>query len=109
MCEMCFNAHSPGQSLVGKEMGQGAASEHEGAHEEVDSSVALIHGATEHNEDQSMLIYNTHQPSSDVHGFKSAKRIGFCKHILRHAVAEHVARQTNVGFVFAGDANCMRS
>ena len=24
MCEMCFNAHSPGLSLAGKEMGQGA-------------------------------------------------------------------------------------
>ena len=32
--------------------------------------VALIQGATEHNEEVSMLIYNSHQPSSDLHPFK---------------------------------------
>ena len=107
---MCFNVHSLGQSLVGKEMGQGAASSpHEGADEEVDSSVALIQGATEHNEEQSMLIYNTHQPSSETHPFNANKKIAFCKHVLRHAITEHSARQNNVGFVFGGDANCIWS
>ena len=36
--------------------------------------VALIEGATEHNEQVSMLIYNTHQPSSGLHPFKPNKK-----------------------------------
>ena len=44
--------------------------------------VALIQGATEHNEEVSMLIYNTHQPSSSKHPFKANKRIALCKHVL---------------------------
>ena len=58
---MCFNAHSLGQSLVGEEMGQGAASSpHEGADEEVDSSVALIQGATEHPGLNQLVLESTH-------------------------------------------------
>ena len=71
--------------------------------------VALIQGATEHNEEVSMLIYNSHQPSSDLHPFKSTAKTEFCKHVLRHAITEHSARQNNVGFVFGGDANCIWS
>ena len=44
--------------------------------------VALIQGATEHNEEVSMLFYNTHQPSSTLHPFKGNAKIGFCKHVL---------------------------
>ena len=62
--------------------------------------VALIQGATEHNEEVSMLFYNTHQPSSKENPFKPNAKIKFCKHVLRHAIAEHSARQNNVGFLF---------
>ena len=55
-----------------------------------------------------MLVYNTHQPSSPLHRFKINAKVRFCRHVLRHAIAEHSARRNNVGFVFGGDANCMR-
>ena len=71
--------------------------------------IALIEGATEHNDQVSMLIYNTHQPSARKRRFKPTKKIALCKHVLRHAISEHSARQNNVGFVFGGDANSMRS
>ena len=35
--------------------------------------IALIRGATEHNDEVSMLIYNTHQPSSTKVPFKPNK------------------------------------
>ena len=62
--------------------------------------VALIEGATEHNEEVSMVIYNTHQPSSDTHPWKAPKRIWFCRHVLRHAFEQHNAHRNNVGFLF---------
>ena len=71
--------------------------------------VALIQGATEHDDEVSLLIYNTHQPSSSRHKFTLSKKTAFCKHVLRHAITEHSARENNVGFVFGGDANCMRT
>merc|ERR1712242_123106 len=67
--------------------------------------VALIQGATEHAEEESTLIYNTHQPSSSQHPFKGNKTIEFCKHVQRHAIKEHSARPNNAGFVLGGDAN----
>ena len=36
--------------------------------------VALIEGATEHDEELSMLIYNTHQPSSKLRPFRPPKK-----------------------------------
>ena len=55
-----------------------------------------------------MLFYNTHQPSSNVHPFRGNAKIQFCKHMLRHAISEHSARQNSVGFLFGGDPNCMQ-
>ena len=67
--------------------------------------VALLQGATAHNEQVSMLIYNAHQPSSDLHPFKGTAKTEFRKHVLRHAITEHAARQNNLGLVFGGDAH----
>ena len=71
--------------------------------------VALIQGATEHNEQVSMLIYNTHQPSSLLNPFEPHQKIELCKCVLRDAISEHSARENNVGCVFGGDADCMLS
>ena len=71
--------------------------------------VARIEGTTEHNEQVSMLIYNTHQPSSWLHPFETQHKIELCKCVLRDAISEHLARENNVGCVFGGDADCMLS
>ena len=67
--------------------------------------IALIQGATEHAEEVSTLICNTHRPSSSKRPFTSNEKIEFCKHVLRHTIKEHSARPDNVGFVLGGDAN----
>ena len=59
---------------------------------------ALIEGATEHNEELSMLIYNTHQPSSKTHPFTPPAKIACCRYVLRHAIREHSVRPNNMGF-----------
>ena len=67
--------------------------------------IVLIQGATEHAEEVSTLICNTHRPSSSKRPFTSNEKIEFCKHVLRHTIKEHSARPNNVGFVLGGDAN----
>ena len=62
-------------------------------------------GATEHGP-YSMLIYNTHQPSSTQRKFKLTQKIDFCKGVLRDAVRYHSDHDDNVGYGFGGDANC---
>ena len=68
--------------------------------------VAQLTGATEHGMTTSMIIYNSHQPSSTVHRFHGSKRIAFCKNVLQHAIQQHTNNPDLVGFVFAGNANC---
>ena len=61
-------------------------------------------GASEHGS-PTVMVYNTHQPSSPKREFPQTMRINFCKAVLRDAVkytAEHAA---NVAFVQAGDTN----
>ena len=60
---------------------------------------------TEHGQ-YSMLIYNTHQPSSKKRPFKHTQKIDFCKAVLRDAIWYHSQHQENAGFGFGGDANC---
>ena len=67
--------------------------------------IVLIQGATEHAEEVSTLICNTHRPSSSKRPFTSKERIEFCEHVLRHTINAHSARPNNVGFVLGGDAN----
>ena len=71
--------------------------------------VARIEGATEHNEQVSMLIYNTHQPSFLLNPFEHHQKIELCKCVLRDAISEHSARENNVGCVVGGDADFMLS
>ena len=70
--------------------------------------VALIKGATEHDPEVSLIIYNTHQPSSPVHSWGPFLRKKFCKTVLLHALRTHAETQNNLGFLVAGDANCSR-
>ncbi len=60
---------------------------------------------TEHGQ-YSMLIYNTHQPSSKLRPFKLTQKIDFCKAVLRDAIRYHSNHEENVGYGFGGDANC---
>ena len=90
-------------AIVNVGLSREVASINVGLSSEVD--VSLIQGATEHAEEVSTLIYNTHHPSSSQHPFKGNKKIEFCKHVLRHAIKEHSARPNNVGFVLGGDVN----
>ena len=71
--------------------------------------IFLIQGAAEHAEGVSMLICNTHRPSSSKRSFTSKERIKFCEHVLRHTINAHSARPNNVGIVLGGDVNVSRS
>ena len=71
--------------------------------------IVLIQGAAEHAEGVSMLICNTHRPSSSKRSFTSKERIEFCEHVLRHTINAHSARPNNVGIVLGGDVNVSRS
>ena len=62
-------------------------------------------GATEHGE-HTLLIYNLHQPSSELLPFKPNQKISFCKAILNDAVRQHREDASTIGFGFGGDANC---
>jgi len=62
-------------------------------------------GATEHGE-HTLLIYNQHQPSSDVPPFKPTPGINFCKAILKDAVRQQSEDASIIGFGFGGDATC---
>ena len=71
--------------------------------------IVLIQGAAEHAEGVSMLICNTHRPSSSKRSFTSKERIKCCEHVLRHAISAHSARPNDVGIVLGGDVNVIRS
>ena len=62
-------------------------------------------GATEHGE-HTLLIYNQHQPKSDLRPFKPTQKINFCKAILEDAMRQHSEDASIIGFGFGGDANC---
>ena len=62
-------------------------------------------GATEHG-GHTLLIYNQHQPSSDLRPFKPTQKINFCKAILEDAMRQHSEDESIIGFGFGGDANC---
>ena len=62
-------------------------------------------GDTEHGR-HTLLIYNQHQPSSDLRPFKQAQRIHFCKAILQDAMRQHGQDESIIGFGLGGDANC---
>ena len=64
-----------------------------------------VTGATENGE-HTLLIYNQHQPASDLRPFKSAQRRDFCKAILNDAVRQQNEDASVIGFGFGGDANC---
>ena len=64
-----------------------------------------VTGATEHG-GHTLLIYNQHQPSSDLRPFKPAQKIHFCKAILEDAMRQHGEDESIIGFGFGGDANC---
>ena len=58
------------------------------------------------NNDGWLLVYNTHQPASDLHHFPKGQRIDFCKAIVR-ASNEYAMTETSlIGFALLGDANC---
>ena len=71
--------------------------------------IFLIQSAAEHTEGVSMLICNTHRPSSKKRSFTSRERIKCCEHVLRHAIIAHSARPNDVGSVLGGDVNVSRS
>ena len=71
--------------------------------------VAKVSGVSRHGERVSLLVFNTHQPSSGNHPFKMPRKIAFCTSVLQHACRLHSEHPDLVGFVFAGDANCMRA
>ena len=64
--------------------------------------------ATEHGE-QELMVYNTHQPSSDKRPLKQTSRIRFAKGVIQAAIRDMSASPSMVGFVCAGDANCSRA
>ena len=64
-----------------------------------------LSGATEHGPAK-MLVYNTHQPSSDERPFPTNMRIKFCTAVLHDAIRHHSNNPTSCGWVFGGDANC---
>ena len=62
-------------------------------------------GATKHGP-CSLLVYNSHQPSSDLRKFPMEMRRRLCKATLTDAI-EHIEKTDhNIGFAFGGDANC---
>ena len=71
--------------------------------------IVFIQGAAEHAEGVSMLICNTHRPSSSKRSFTSKERIKCCEHVLRHTISAYSARPNNVGIVLGGDVNVSRS
>ena len=64
-----------------------------------------IIGHTEHGE-HTLLMYNQHQPSSDLRPFKATQKINFCKAILQDAIRQLSEDASLIGFGFGGDANC---
>ena len=62
-------------------------------------------GATEHGE-HTLLIFNQHQPSSDLRPFKPTQKLDFCKAILEDAMRQLSEDASIIGFGFGGDANC---
>ena len=64
-----------------------------------------VSGAIDH-EPVKMLVYNTHQPSSDLRPFLAPMRIKFCTAVLHDAIRHQNSNPTSCGWVFGGDANC---
>ena len=64
-----------------------------------------LFGATEHGPCQ-MLVFNTHQPSSDLRPFGTQMRVAFCKAIIHDALRVHSDNEAMCGWIFGGDANC---
>ena len=62
-------------------------------------------GATEHGE-HTLLLYNQHQPNSDVRPFKPTQKINFCNAILEDAIRQRSDDASIIGFGFGGDSNC---
>ena len=62
-------------------------------------------GATAHGT-HTLLIYNQHQPSSNLRPFGTLQRRQFCKAILKDAMSQQYEDASIVGFGFGGDANC---
>ena len=71
--------------------------------------IFLIQSVAEHAEGVSMLICNTHRPSSKKRSFTSKERIKCCEHVLRHAISANSARPNDVGIVLGGHVNVIRS
>ena len=69
----------------------------------------LITVALEHKKKKTILIHNTHQPSSGNHSFTQYARISFCKSLF--VIAKEYCEQYPdcIGWAVVGDTNCSYS
>ena len=64
----------------------------------------VLFGASEHGQ-CNLLVYNQHQPTSDLRKFPQNQKLEFSNAIIRSAVQYCADEPECAGFVFDGDAN----
>ena len=67
----------------------------------------VVAGASEHRpEGVTMLIHNTHQPSSKDRPWKATTKVEFCCAIMTRAVGSMIEHSNCIGWAIIGDPNC---